>query len=692
MPNFKKLNVSSQKGSIPILFLFASLGLLLFIFITNTFNFKDKTFSALYPKPFSYAAGSGFTISGFVLNGTSGFQGAAVTLDDVTNYKPIPLAFTSSSGSYSFSNVNSGDTYKVSITQPGFIVTSQKQITLANLSANAINQNFTITPNIYSTFPSISMRMFSLQGINKNAGFLQAADYDTARHRIIYYPWGNTSPPASTPSGILVTYNTPDTANTFTNSGSWHAYDMTQLADPQAWGRGGGFLDSSDTYAYMPPFDGLNATDNLITNTVFIRVNLAKDLSTKAAYEAFNTNSLPTPPPNSGWVWGAFGNNAAYFTPGKNTSSPLNPQTIFIKFDASLGTTFNNPSAWTWFDLRSLKINSDCYSSTKGFTLYGYQGAMYSAPYIYLIPSVTQTIIRYDTTKPFGQASSYDCFDLSTMIANGGNFIGSNMIGKYLLMIPYMIISNKSRYTTAVLYDTTKPLTNASSYQTFDVSSVDPIASGYQGAWLDNNNYLWLIPDGNDANGTNGVRFPPFLAWNTSLPFTNPTSWTAYPSVSQTGQFLWPSTGAGFDAISNTAYPAPWSTSLTQIQITSPVPTTTPTPVPIVTPTPIPTTINDNTPPTISITAPLPASIITRNSSRTITATASDNVGVTKVYFLVNGSLTCTDTVAPYSCIWNLSGKPNALYTIQATASDAAGNTGTSTVTVTSSLQLPQLQ
>jgi YD repeat-containing protein len=68
----------------------------------------------------------------------------------------------------------------------------------------------------------------------------------------------------------------------------------------------------------------------------------------------------------------------------------------------------------------------------------------------------------------------------------------------------------------------------------------------------------------------------------------------------------------------------------------------------------------------------------------TLTATASDNVGVAGVQFLVDGTpLAAEDTAAPYSASWNTTTATNGTHTLTALARDAAGNTTTSTVTVT---------
>jgi peptidoglycan/xylan/chitin deacetylase (PgdA/CDA1 family) len=90
----------------------------------------------------------------------------------------------------------------------------------------------------------------------------------------------------------------------------------------------------------------------------------------------------------------------------------------------------------------------------------------------------------------------------------------------------------------------------------------------------------------------------------------------------------------------------------------------------------------DTTAPTTALTAP--ANGATVSGTATVTATASDNVAVAKVDFLVNGTVVGSDTTAPYSFDWNTAGAP-ASSTIAVRASDAAGNATTSatrTVTV----------
>src|SRR5437667_2606364 len=91
----------------------------------------------------------------------------------------------------------------------------------------------------------------------------------------------------------------------------------------------------------------------------------------------------------------------------------------------------------------------------------------------------------------------------------------------------------------------------------------------------------------------------------------------------------------------------------------------------------------DTTPPTVSITSPV--SVATVSGTTTVTASASDNVGVVGVQFLLDGAnLGVEDTTAPYSVSWNTTTASNGSHTLTAVARDAAGNRTTSAaVTVT---------
>ncbi len=95
--------------------------------------------------------------------------------------------------------------------------------------------------------------------------------------------------------------------------------------------------------------------------------------------------------------------------------------------------------------------------------------------------------------------------------------------------------------------------------------------------------------------------------------------------------------------------------------------------------TPPPT--GEITRPQITISSPSNGATLTPGTTVTIQASASDNVGVTKVDFYNGTTLLGTDASSPYSFVWNTTGVPTA-QTIYTRAYDAAGNIGVAGVTV----------
>jgi hypothetical protein len=98
----------------------------------------------------------------------------------------------------------------------------------------------------------------------------------------------------------------------------------------------------------------------------------------------------------------------------------------------------------------------------------------------------------------------------------------------------------------------------------------------------------------------------------------------------------------------------------------------------------------DITAPTTQITAP--ANGATVSGTVTVTATASDNVGVTSIQIYIDGTQVATGPTSPLNYSWNTANASNGSHTIFSKASDAAGNVGTSTtVTVTVNNGVSQL-
>ncbi len=87
----------------------------------------------------------------------------------------------------------------------------------------------------------------------------------------------------------------------------------------------------------------------------------------------------------------------------------------------------------------------------------------------------------------------------------------------------------------------------------------------------------------------------------------------------------------------------------------------------------------DTQPPTVALTAPANGATVAGNAV-SLTASATDNVGVVSLQFLLDGNpLGAALTASPYNLTWNTTGVPNGPHTLSVRAKDAANNVATST-------------
>ncbi|MEQ1558980.1 MAG: Ig-like domain-containing protein [Methyloglobulus sp.] len=85
----------------------------------------------------------------------------------------------------------------------------------------------------------------------------------------------------------------------------------------------------------------------------------------------------------------------------------------------------------------------------------------------------------------------------------------------------------------------------------------------------------------------------------------------------------------------------------------------------------------DTTPPEVANFAPANGTTVT--GSVTLSATASDNIALQRVEFLINGAIVATDTTTPYAVSWNSTTVANGNVSYVVRAVDFAGNEKTST-------------
>jgi len=92
------------------------------------------------------------------------------------------------------------------------------------------------------------------------------------------------------------------------------------------------------------------------------------------------------------------------------------------------------------------------------------------------------------------------------------------------------------------------------------------------------------------------------------------------------------------------------------------------------------TIANDTIAPTVIFAAPSASSRV--GGTVTVSANATDNFGVTKVEFFLNGTLKSASTAAPYRFSLDTSVLSNGTYALSAKAYDAAGNVGQSQISI----------
>lgn len=92
--------------------------------------------------------------------------------------------------------------------------------------------------------------------------------------------------------------------------------------------------------------------------------------------------------------------------------------------------------------------------------------------------------------------------------------------------------------------------------------------------------------------------------------------------------------------------------------------------------------------PTVDDVAPRVSFVTPRDGEKVagreqVEIAASDNVGVVKVDFLVDGIVTCTNPSGPLICEWDTRGMARGVHTLTGRAFDAAGNSGSQNISIT---------
>jgi hypothetical protein len=150
--------------------------------------------------------------------------------------------------------------------------------------------------------------------------------------------------------------------------------------------------------------------------------------------------------------------------------------------------------AFVRFDTQAPFASAASYVAMNGSAVAGFgsfAGAVFDGRTVYYVPAFTGVIVRYDTSAPFESPSSYAHFDLATTGAPPTTaFSGGTFDGRYVYFAPQGV-NAFSGY--AVRFDAQADFSLASSYQAFDLTSLDATAAGFEGAAFDGR-YVYFAP------------------------------------------------------------------------------------------------------------------------------------------------------------------------------------------------------
>lgn len=150
----------------------------------------------------------------------------------------------------------------------------------------------------------------------------------------------------------------------------------------------------------------------------------------------------------------------------------------------------------------------------------GFYGAAFDGRYLYLVPSYNGTldgiVVRYDTRGSFTDPAAWTSFDTTTVNQGARGFNGASFDGRYLYLIPQENAGGSDGVVAR--YDTQASFMSTASWATFDTSSLSADAVGFASATFDGR-YLYLVP----YQGATVVRL------DTTATFTAPSAWSTFP-------------------------------------------------------------------------------------------------------------------------------------------------------------------
>jgi hypothetical protein len=171
---------------------------------------------------------------------------------------------------------------------------------------------------------------------------------------------------------------------------------------------------------------------------------------------------------------------------------------------------------------------ADCWwtfdTSALGGSPAGFEGAAFDGRYLYLVPSPSGVVLRYDSEADFTSSASWKSFDVGASLGMAVSFAGAVFDGSTITFAP-------AKSSVFVQYTTALGFEDPTAWEGFDptVGAGLSMAAGYGGGTFDGR-FLYFVPD----DSTYAQKFDSRAAFN------DPQSWAAHNVVAGT------SSGPGF--------------------------------------------------------------------------------------------------------------------------------------------------
>jgi hypothetical protein len=248
------------------------------------------------------------------------------------------------------------------------------------------------------------------------------------------------------------------------DTSKWSVFDVTTVGSP------GNFLGGV--------FDGRYLELVPASSDVITRYDTLAPFTASPSWLTFDGSALLDAASGEGFAGAAFDSRYVYLAPAGNES-------VVLRYD--IQGSFTMSAAWTTFDMSAANPKAQ-----------GFSGAVFAGQYVYFVPYVgfgffDGLVGRYDVKGDFTSAASWSTFDVSGVNGGAKGFHGGTYDGRYLYLAPFANFAFGFDGTVP-RYDTLASFDAATSWDTFDLTTINSTVKGFAGA-VSAGSYVYLCPN-----------------------------------------------------------------------------------------------------------------------------------------------------------------------------------------------------